>query len=372
MKTRNVSFGSNLKELRKKYGYTRGKFADLIAFSENTIETGEYGRSLPAMETVCMIADFFGVTLDSLIYNQSPQINYLLGIDGGGTKTDFLLTDMSRREIARVQLGTSNPVDIGIEEVKKILEQGIHKVCSGINLREVSVFAGLSGGTTGGNREAIYEFLMSFNFGACANGSDMENVLEMVLGDSEGVAVIMGTGIISFAQSNGKRYRIGGWGYHIDKGGSGYNIASDAMYSALKHADGRSGSPVLKELIENRLGKPLEDSIAEIYEQGKAYIASFAPLVFEAYDRGDSFAKGIIDSNVREIAEIIQVALAYLPGGTGKVVLCGGLCKRKDILELIFQKYLSEKLAITFNAEAVVNGAVMLADKFKNGGKDNA
>lgn len=131
--------------------------------------------------------------------------------------TEFLLTDAEKNEISRIVLGPSNPNDIGMDNVKTILEQGIHKVCYGINLREVSVFAGLAGGITGDNQKIINEFLPCFNFGVYSNGSDTESVLEMALGGNDGIVVIMGTGIISFTQVKGKRHRIGGWGYLIDK-----------------------------------------------------------------------------------------------------------------------------------------------------------
>ena len=372
MEKRNLSFGSNLKELRKKNKYTRARLAEVLGFSEKTIEKWEFGKSLPSIETTCRIADFFGVTIDSLIYGSKPEIKYLLAIDGGGTKTEFLLTDINKREIARVVLGASNAVDTGIENTRRILEQGIRKVCEDVSLHEVSVFAGLAGGITGNNKQEINKFLSKFGFGCFGNGSDTESVLEIALEGEDGVAVIMGTGIIAFSQVKDNRHRIGGWGYLIDKGGSGFNIGSEAMNSALKYLDGRKGSKILCELIETKLGKSLPDSIAEIHNGGKAYIASFAPVVFEAYDRGDSFSSEIIDANVREVTEIILAGLKYLPKDNPKIVVCGGLIKRSDILAKYFSKYLGEDRKVIFCNKPVVNGALMLAEKIKNGGTNNA
>ena len=369
MKEKTVNFGSNIKMLRKKHNYTRTQLAEKLGYSAKTIEKWEFGNSIPSVETICTLSDFFGVTIDSLIFSSKPDIKYLLAIDGGGSKTEFLLTDTEKREISRVILGPSNPVDIGMENLKILLEQGIHKVCAGIRLREVSVFAGLAGGMTGDNKQLINEFLASFNFGAYSNGSDTENVLEMALDGGDGVAVIMGTGIIAFAQSGGKRYRIGGWGYHIDKMGSGYNIASEAIYSAVKYIDGRDGSVILKDLLEKKLGKSLPDSIAELHQKGRGFIASFAPLVFEAYDKGDKYAANIIDNNIKEVAEMIAVGKKHLSKGKCKVVICGGLCKRTDIMEPVFKKYLSSDFEIRFSDEPVVNGALMLADKNKGNTK---
>lgn len=368
---RKISFGSNLKELRKKHGYTRKSFASEMDYSEKAVEKWELSDSKPSLETVCKIADFFEVTVDSLIYREQTQIKYLLAIDGGGTKTEFLLTDTDKKEISHIILGASNPVDIGIENTKKILEQGINYVCSGINLKEVSVFAGIAGGITGNNKLLIEEFLSKLNFGFYSNGSDTENVLEMALCGKDGVAVIMGTGIIAFSQTDGKRFRVGGWGYHIDKGGCGYNIASDAMCRALKYIDGRDGSVILKDLIENKLGKPLEESIGDIYQGGKAYIASFAPLVFEAYDKGDKHAYEIIEANVKETAEIILAAVKHLKKEKN-VVICGGLCKRADIISQLLKKYLPADIEVKYVNKAMVYGALMIADKLRKGSGINA
>jgi len=363
----NITFGENLKKLRKQAGFTRSSLAEMISYSEKSVEKWEFGKALPPMETACRLAEIFGVTLDSLIYTPEAKVKYLLAIDGGGTKTEFLLTDLEKRELRRFFLGASNAVDIGMENCKKLLEQGIREVTQGISLREVSVYAGLAGGMTGDNKRVINEFLGGFNFAFYNNGSDVENVLEIALSGGDGVAVIMGGGIIAFSQIGGKRTRVGGWGYHIDKGGSGYNIGSDGLCYALRYIDGREGSKMLKELIEEKLGKSLTDSIGDIYKGGKAYIASFAPLVFEAYKKGDTFAESIIDRNVKEAAEIIAAGLVPFEGGEKKAVICGGIGRNGDVLLPFFRKYLGEEVDIQFNSEPVVNGALTLAEKNMKG-----
>lgn len=289
------------------------------------------------------------------------EIKYLLGIDGGGTKTEFLLTDTNGKEIKRTVLGASNPVSNGIENTKKILEQGILEICKNTDRREISVFAGIAGGISGNNKALINEFLAGFGFGAFANGSDTDNVLEIALKGENGVAVIMGTGIIAFSQNGSERHRIGGWGYMIDKGGSGFSFGSDALNSAFRHLDGRGGSPLLLQLIEAQLNKSLPDSVPDIYKGGPAYVASFAPTVFEAYEHGDAEAEKIIDRNAREAAKIITAARSFLENNNKKTVICGGLCRQQDILKPFLLKYLGAEYPLIFSSEPPVNGAVSLA-----------
>lgn len=289
------------------------------------------------------------------------EIKYLLGIDGGGTKTDFLLTDLCGKEINRTVLGSSNPVNIGIENTKEILKAGITQICEGINTAEISLFAGLAGGITGSNKTEIGIFLSGFGFGAFDNGSDTENALKIALGDDDGVVVIIGTGIVAFSQKDGTRRRIGGWGYLIDKGGSGFSYGSDALNSAFEYLDGRGGSNIIFQLIEKRLNKPLAESVADIYSGGAAYIASFAPTVFQAYEKGDKDAESIIDRNTSEAARIIKTGFDFMKDKDGKAVICGGMCSQKDILEPFLIKYLGNDYPLIFSDEPMINGAIALA-----------
>lgn len=292
---------------------------------------------------------------------KNSEIKYLLGIDGGGTKTEFLLTDIDGTEIKRVFLGASNPVNIGIENTENILRDGISEICNGINPAGVSVFAGIAGAGSENIKISIGEFLSEFGFGAYDNGCDTDNAVRTALNGGNGVAVIMGTGIIAYSCFNGKHHRVGGRGYMIDKGGSGFCFGSDALNAAFETIDGRGGSRLMLKLVEEKLGKSLENSVADIYAGGASYVASFAPAVFEAYSTGDKKAEEIIERNICEAAKIIRAALDYLNGKDKRVVICGGLCRQKDILKPSLIGHLGEDVIIEFSDAATVNGAVSLA-----------
>lgn len=293
--------------------------------------------------------------------DKNSEIKYLLGIDGGGTKTEFLLTDLNGTEIKRVFLGASNPVNIGIENTKNILRDGISEICDGITPACVSVFAGIAGAGSDNIKKSLGEFLSEFGFGAFANGCDTDNAVRTALNGRNGVAVIMGTGIIAFACLDGKTHRAGGRGFMIDKGGSGFCFGSDALNAAFEAVDGRGGSVMMLKLVEEKLGKSLENSVADIYTGGASYVASFAPVVFDAYINGDKKAEEIIERNSREAAKIIRAALDFLDCENKKVVICGGLCRQKDILRPFLIGHLGEDVIIEFSDAATVNGAVSIA-----------
>lgn len=288
------------------------------------------------------------------------RIKYLLGIDGGGTKTEFLLTDIDEKEIKRVVLATSNPVNVGIEKAEEVLRQGIMQLCEGLDFAEISVFAGLAGGVSQEINSEIRRFLGSFGFGAYSNATDADSALAVALRGGEGTAVIMGTGVIAFTRSEGEIYRTGGRGYMIDKGGSGFCFGSDALNSAIEYLDGRGGSKLIFDLVTEKLGKDIDEAIPEIYAGGTTRVASFAPVVFDAYLQGDADAKRIIDRNAYEVAKIIKAARRHLKK-TEKTVICGGLCKQSDILRPFLLSYLEEDAPVIFSTEPIINGAVLLA-----------
>ncbi len=290
----------------------------------------------------------------------NKEAEYLLGIDGGGTKTEFLLADSNKSEIKRLILGASNPASAGIENTYSVLDNGIKEVCQGLNTSEISVYAGIAGAKSGVNRQLLNAFLSKFGFKACGCGSDVDLALEVALKGENGTAVIMGTGMVAYSRSGKKLHRTGGWGYMIDKGGSGFCFGSDALNAAFEFFDGRGGSETILKLIENKLGKSLEACVAEIYAGGTAYVASFAPVIFEAYRLGDAVASDILERNAFEAAKVINAAKK---NADGKIVICGGLCKQKEILYPFLKKYIEGEASIVFSDEPMVNGAVSLAKR---------
>ena len=293
----------------------------------------------------------------------NSSIKYLLGIDGGGTKTEFLLTDLNGKEIGRLFFGASNPVSTGIKNTYNILNKGIKEICKGLNPSEISVYAGIAGAKSGDNQTLINTFLSELGFASYNCGSDVDLALEVALKGENGVAVIMGTGIVAYARCGEKLHRAGGRGYMIDKGGSGFHFGSDALNSAFEFIDGRGGSETILKLVEKKLGKSLEASVGEIYGGGTAFVASFAPAVFEAFGLGDVAASQIIDRNAYEAAKIINGARKFLNNNDNKIVVCGGLCKQKEILYPYLTKYIEGDFSLEFLKEPMVNGAVSLAGR---------
>ena len=260
--------------------------------------------------------------------------HFLAAIDGGGTKTEFVLLKSDGFVCKRLLLGASNPFDIGYDACAAILRQGLDSLLDGVRSDTVGIFAGLSGGASGDSgvrlSKMLNDLLPDSN---CAADSDMVNAIASGSLTGEGCAVIAGTGSSCFARGSGKMVRCGGWGYLFDGAGSGYDLGAGAISYTLSVADGRAEASPLSELTEKALGGSPTVLLTDIYAKGKRYIASLAPVVFEACDAGDPEAIRLIDKTATYLAEIIRTACSRAGLSETAVVCVGGLWHRRDLLE---------------------------------------
>jgi transcriptional regulator with XRE-family HTH domain len=65
--------GHNLAELRKAKNMTQEDLAQRFNYTDKSISKWERGETLPDLGTLLELADFFGVTLDYLTHEQSPD-----------------------------------------------------------------------------------------------------------------------------------------------------------------------------------------------------------------------------------------------------------------------------------------------------------
>ncbi|MBR4799351.1 MAG: hypothetical protein IK047_03720 [Clostridia bacterium] len=253
---------------------------------------------------------------------------YLIGIDGGGTKTDFVLCDPGLNEVARHCAGRSNPNDIGIAQTAALVKSGVCELCAkaGVGRDKVAAaFAGIAGATSrdysGSIGSALREALPKARTLALHDGI---NVLYGAFPHGDGISVICGTGSSCFVKKGREVIRIGGYGA-LDLCGNGYEIGRRALAHALKTVDGREEEGVLEELLHEKYGADFLAALEVMLAQSKDEISALAPLVFTACRRGDTAAKAIIDENMAYIASLIKRASGYFCGGECKAALAGGV-----------------------------------------------
>ncbi|AFZ24399.1 putative N-acetylglucosamine kinase [Cylindrospermum stagnale PCC 7417] len=241
-------------------------------------------------------------------------MNYVLGIDGGGSKTVCVLMNEARQVLGRGEAGPSNYQSIGIaatlQSIKDAIDEAI-KTTNNVNISAICL--GLAGVGRTEDIEIIKKLVQELpinwelqpeNIVIC---NDALIALMGGIGHDVGIVVAAGTGSIVFGRNHQKKTkRVGGWGYILGDEGSAYKIAVAGMQAALKSYDGREISTTLVEDFKQHLSlASIEDLIELIYrrEWGVKEIAALAPVVDFAAASGDEIANQIIDDSVKELVK---------------------------------------------------------------------
>ncbi len=355
-------FSKNIKALRKKNNLTQKELAEAVGCSEKAVSKWECALSIPDIEILLSLSAYLKTSVESLFADSDKT--YLLGIDGGGTKTILSLAESDGTPIRNITTECSNPIDIGMNRAREVLKKGIYDVCADIPFSSVVCFAGIAGATSGGMKPHFDEFFSSFGFLAYKADTDNANIIAAGLGAADGITLILGTGVCSFLQKDGKRFQVGGRGYFIDNGGSGFDIGRDALITYYREKDGCGKKSEITRLMDEAGFTSPQELLFHIYDKGKKYVASFAHFVYDAAKLGDEKAHDIIRSNMENATVFVLANAEKLSPKRIPLILAGGLTNEELTLS-----YLTAALGKKYDFDIIklnrepVFGAIELAKK---------
>lgn len=329
--------GQNIRTYRMLRGLTQTELARKLFVAPQSVSKWERGETIPDLSRFCAVARELGVSMDALVGGRQEEQTYI-GIDGGGTKTEFVLINRRGELLNRIVLGPSNPNTCGLDEACSVVLQGLAFFCPReMNVR--GIFFGGAGLGTGNYAKDIRARLrkeypdMEIN---C--GSDILNVIACSSKPDHCIAAISGTGAAVFATENDRLVRTGGGGWRFDRGGSGYDMGRAAIAAALEDRDGTGPSTRLTELVEELLGGPVWDHIARLYQKDVAYIASFAPLVQQACRERDPVACQIMEENAGRMARLIAACRKKAPRAKVLVLAGSQMQKNEEFLRQVKER----------------------------------
>jgi len=288
---------------------------------------------------------------------------YILGVDGGGTKTAFLITDIDGNAVSKLKKPRSNPNDIGIESCIKLILDGFSELCAHAVIEKsdvAAIFIGMAGVTANGYKSLIKNAVLNEYKNAIVEvNHDGVNVLYAAFPYSDGVGVICGTGTSCFVKKNDVLYRIGGYGL-FDLYGGGYEIGRAAISHALRSLDGRDEKSILSEAVKEKAGFDIIENLSTLISSGRSNIASYALLVYDAYSRGDKYAKSILELHTAYVAELINTAGHHFDGKYN-VTLAGSVGKDPLTMKILKPKLSPNAVASTLDCEPI-HGAIARAN----------
>ena len=284
----------NIRHYRKKRGLSQKLLAEKLFVTAQNVSKWETGKSAPDLDNLCKLAEVLEVSTDSLLGSgtDASRERVLIAIDGGGTKTEFVLYSESGRVLRRLVLGGSNPNAVGMETTQAVLQAGLEQLMTD---SVAVIYAGIAGCGVKENEKKLHAFLKRNYPGvSCAVASDVPNVIYSAPVENRCIAVVCGTGSAVYAKAPETMHRIGGWGYLWESWCSGYNFGRDALGAALAARDRLAPETQIRGLVEKRLGGDIWEQIGKIYQLRQEGIAAFADVVFEAYSGGDLVAEQIL------------------------------------------------------------------------------
>ncbi len=254
-------------------------------------------------------------------------MDYFLGIDGGGTKTKFLLCDADGRAVGGCTLPASHFRQCGVDGTAAVLERGLRLCCEQAGVAKsgiAGVFTGLAGygDSTGGAGEALANRIARIFSGMrWALGNDSENALSGALPARPGICVISGTGSIGIGKdASGGVACCGGWKYGLfGDEGSGYWIAWKLLYEFMRQSDGRAPRTGLYEALRRDLHLRQDTDVVRLvteeWQSDRTRIAQLAGLAAAYAAGGDEAAQGILTAAAEELSGIALALSARLEGG---------------------------------------------------------
>lgn len=299
-------------------------------------------------------------------------MKYYLGIDGGGTKTAYLLVDENGTFLAESQAKGCSYLELGVENAVKYLMEGVGSCLAqaGIALDMLSG-AGIGLPCLGENQQSDARILgmlrERFAGTPVCIVNDVEAGWAGSLGMEPGINIVSGTGSIAFGKNqSGESKRSGGWSTFFGDEGSCYWLGRRAMELFAKQADGRVPKGRLYDIVRETLSFEQDtDFIARMEEEYiplRSKTASFQKTLLLAARQGDESAKSLYQEAAEELGLMAESIAHPLFGGEKVMVsYSGGLFHGKELVLPVLEKSIRRwKGQLAEPLFSPVQGAVLL------------
>ena len=256
-----------------------------------------------------------------------------LGIDGGGSKTRFLLLDNTDAELACIETGPSNWSSVGPIISKNSIVDGIRQ----LPVRPDVVCGGFAGAARA-EASWFYHHTIETLLPKAKILVETDAFVAYVgaLGLQPGVLLIAGTGSIAIGRRrNGEMIRVGGWGPFFGDEGSGHWIGREAVRSALRAHDAGQ-HPEFVSAVGKALGVAAITDVISAWAANKIgppAIAAVAPEVFRLYPAEP--AARILKEAALHLYEIAHTAQGRINAPKFKTSIVGAVGGNPLIQDLI-------------------------------------
>jgi N-acetylmuramic acid 6-phosphate etherase len=282
----------------------------------------------------------------------------ILGIEGGGTKTAWVLIqggtilDSGKLPAANLRLSSSEQLKLIFNALPKEPDR-------------VGVF--LAGCGTSDDRAILSRLAHKVWPNAIiVVGSDRESGMAACLGERDGVVVNAGTGSSVTGRRGHQIEKAGGWGHILGDTGGAYFVSIRALRLILRDYDLRRGNRKFAANVLAALGLNNFDELVRWAQTAdKTEIAALAPIVFAAAQEGP--VRRIIHASAAALADFAAAVAARAQLAKPEVRLMGGLFENQRAYAETFEEILHGQLPqahVALATTAPELGAAWLAGDF--------
>jgi N-acetylglucosamine kinase-like BadF-type ATPase len=241
-----------------------------------------------------------------------PGTRYVLGLDGGATKTLAAVLDLSDHTLHLGHGGPSNLDSVGARATTEALLGAADEALRSAGIDEHELGAAVLA-VAGTDTDAIAAHLRAARSEAWIVVNDVVAAWAAATGAGPGVAAISGTGSNVFGVGpHGRTWRAGGWGHLLGDEGSGYWLGVHAIRAALRDRDRSGPETGLGEAAMSFFDVPSLEALAtRVYADPltKSELAAFATETATLARAGDSVARRLYQRAAADLGEQIAAVV---------------------------------------------------------------
>src|SRR6266704_4038786 len=265
----------------------------------------------------------------------------ILGVEGGGTKTSWVLVERAGNELSVLDQGKLPPANFRLAtpgELRAILSELPKEITS------AGIF--LAGCGTEEDRQSLTRLCAEiWPKAKIVVGSDRDSGLAAALGHGDGIVVNAGSGSSITGRRDKRIENAGGWGHILGDAGGGYFLSTQALRLILREHDLHQSEMQFTAKILHALSlNNFDELVRWVQTADKMEIAMLAPVVFEAATGGDARMMEIIEEGARVLCEYTEAVASRLHLLAPKVALIGGLFYRDSIYTHAYRRKLKKNL----------------------------
>ena len=300
---------------------------------------------------------------------------YIVGIDGGGTKTSAIVFDTDGKFYGKKTKQFPSSIDsVPIDQVHLQIEELIIEILAENNTDIIltSIFLGLGGITSRANSEYVKSLVKTWQICKPTTmiqvKNDIYNAHAAGFLGNPGISFIIGTGSVGFGlNKEGKEHRVGGYSYKEGDPGSSLHLGRMSLKQLAKAMDHRIVyTPFLTELQTQLKITCYSDYVVVINSISRYETAQLAKLVTKFAAKGDPMALQLIDISTDEIILMLQAIMDTLTIKQTKIAVIGSLGNSESpYKEILYNKVkqIDGNLELFPTTRDPVIGSIILAFK---------